>query len=87
MSKIIAYTWESGVQCVECTQHAVAAKILRQALHCGHKDVNGIHEMMTGRDGVRVRPVFNTDESPDAGLYCDTCCDEIVAPIPERFQA
>lgn len=86
MSKIIAYTWESGVHCVSCTQGRMFNHYYNFS---GARaiDENGVRCDCYGNDGARVRPVFSTDEQPYAGLYCDTCCDEIVAPTPERFQA
>lgn len=83
MSSIIAYTWEAGCQCIGCTQ----AQNFKCSLYSAERDINGVLVHGYGRDGGRVRPVFITDGNRDAGLYCDTCGDEIIEPTPERFTA
>jgi hypothetical protein len=89
MPKVIAYTFNAAHHCPDCAVKAHANGALAQApeslaLPQG-TDENGIPFALIDGEGNPIHPIFDTDETPASGVYCDTCGTEIVPRDPDRL--
>lgn len=89
--KIIAYTYEADVHCVECARKAFAVgklcqELERRAVKSGHERTLDENHILYGTEdceGNRIHPIFSTDEQLEP-LYCGTCRKQILELTYER---
>lgn len=76
--KIIAYTFEAAVHCVDCTlaRHAKHPFALTDCPEGTGNDETGLPYAAEDREGNPVHPVFSTDE-----ITAVECCDDCLCPI------
>lgn len=68
MARIVAYTYEADVHCVNCTNTRFGQYIRFP------RDTNGIPLDSTDREGNTIHPVFSTDEVTTTHFtHCGTC--------------
>lgn len=76
--KVIAYTFEADLHCIDCTlkRHAAGRFTMADPLGLGSgKDENGVPYAATDREGNAVHPLFPTDEM--SFNVCGDCMQEI----------
>lgn len=71
---IIGYTWEAGIQCVDCTCQALEAGILKTDDPDPVRDQHKLPMDMVDRRGNGVGAVYNVEDDRN---YCDTCGDDL----------
>jgi hypothetical protein len=77
MVRIVAYTYEAGINCPTCARRAWQAGRLVASGQDTRLDEHGMPaDGLIDREGNPVHPVFDTDEF-GLGEPCDTCHDLI----------
>lgn len=64
--RVIAYAYEADIHCLPCAEHRFGVALDRPETE--------------DTEGNPIGAVFSTDETPEWGLYCGDCGDELVAP-------
>jgi hypothetical protein len=95
MVTIVAYTYEAGLHCPDCTRARAerggfALAALPIAGRPGGLDEHGVPLDAIDNEDNPVRPIFSTDEVGQydetgryLGAHCDTCGAVIYDPEPE----
>jgi mannose/cellobiose epimerase-like protein (N-acyl-D-glucosamine 2-epimerase family) len=76
--KIVAYTYDAAIHCVQCTQRRARqfkfdARLAEHVAPHLRIDEHGIHIGTIDSEGNQLRPVFSDDEIVRAQTHCDDC--------------
>lgn len=85
MTRIIAYTYDADVHCIDCTRKRHSLWALQRKYpgiyvkadgdHLVAVDEHGVADYSCDSEGHAIHPVFTTDEHDFT--YCGDCCKEL----------
>lgn len=71
MTKIIAYTYDSDIHCVDCTKERFSANAQQAQEYT--VDENNVLSFAKDSERNPIHAVFSTDEFNPNGAYCGDC--------------